>query len=188
MKKLLFITLLFVSVSMAQTTGKVRGDLTSHGSGSNSTAWETEYVFAATGATYIGPFSCDEPPIGIAITRDAVYDSAGTGLTNLDSVSYHWDSTWTASDFAYSFGFLRPLNDSARTSSTLTDSIDFLPFYKDTENTRYVVQADSMRYISLPPVIMAGAKYFYLEFYDSTGDTLVAQTEPRTLMLFYRKY
>ena len=184
MKKLLFITLLFTSMIMAQTTGKIRSDLTHHGSGSNSISWQQEYAFVDSGATYIGPFSCDEPPIGIAITRDAVWDS----VTATTSDDYHWDSTWTASDLAYSLGFYRPLNDSARSTITMTDSIDFLPLFKDTDTTRYVVQADSMRYVSLPPLTMAGAKYFYLEFYDATGDSLVPQTEPRTLILFYRKY
>ena len=187
MKKLI-VLFLFLSVSvLAQTTGKVRTDLTAHGTESNVTDWVREFVFADSGATEIGPFSVGQPPIGVAITRDAVWDSAGAGLTNLDSVSYHWDSTWTASDFAYLLGFERILNDSSRANVASTDSIDFLPLY-DEDGNRYVVQADSMRYVYLPPTKVAGAKYFYLEFYDEAGDSLVPQTEPRTLVLFYRKY
>ena len=189
MKRILFIVLLFVSMSViAQTTGKSKADITKHGNEGNSTKWIQEYAFVDSGATSIGPFSADQPPIAIAITRDAVWDSTLAG-GRYAADGYHWDSTWTASDLGYLFGFQRPLNDSARTTITMSDSLDFLPLFKDTEATaRYVVQADSMRYIVLPPVTMAGAKYFYLEFYDATGDSLVPQAEPRTILLFYREY
>jgi hypothetical protein len=185
MKNILIILLIFAGIVNAQITGKVGTDITSQGRGANSTAWVQEVVFVDSGATYAGPFSADQPPIGVAITRDAVWDS----VTSTTSDDYHWDSTWTASDFAFLLGYKRSLNDSARTASgtTVTDSLDFLPLYND-DGTRYVVQADSMRYIKVKPTDMAGAKYFYLEFYDSAGDSLVNQTEPRTLVLFYRKY
>lgn len=192
MKKILLILgliALFVPPIQAQVAGGAYSSITSHGRGTNSTNWVREFVFTDSGATRIGPILVDQSPIGIAITRDAVWDSAGTGLADLDSVSYHWDSSWTASDFAFLFGFETMLNDSARATFVETDTYDYLPLYSnDNDTARYTVQADSMRYVELPELKMAGAKYMYIEFYDSVGDSLVPQTEPRTLVLFYRKY
>ena len=187
MKKILLILSLFAGYMSAQVTGQAFSGVTVHGNGANSTGWAVEHVFVDSGATRVGAFSVDQPPIGIAVTRTAIWDSAGTGLTDLDSVSYHWDSTWTASDFAFLYGYESVLNDSARALTAETDLLDYLPVF-DEDGDRLVVQADSMRYVKLPPVDFAGAKYMYVEFYDSVGDSLVPQTEPRTLILFYRKY
>jgi hypothetical protein len=178
MKKILLILSLFAGYMSAQVTGEAFSSVTTHGGGTNSTGWVVEHVFVESGATRVGIFSVDQSPIGIAVTRDAVYDSID---------GYHWDSSWTASDFAFLYGYERVLNDSARAVFTDSDSLDFLPVF-DEDGDRLVVEADSMRYIKLPPVDHAGAKYMYVEFYDSVGDSLVPQTEPRTLILFYRKY
>lgn len=188
MKKYLLIVLFLIAgLVQAQVSGKAYQDIVKHGHGGNSVSWVSEFVFVDSGATRIGPFSVDESPIGIAITRNAVWDSAGTGLNDLDSVSYHWDSTWTASDFAFLYGFETILNDSARAEFEDTDLYDFLPVV-DEDGIRVTAQADSMQYTTLVPIKMAGAKYMYVEFYNSTTGALVAQTEPRTLVLFYRKY
>ena len=185
MKKILLILSLFAGYMSAQVTGQAFTGVTVHGGGTNTTGWAVEHVFVDSGATRIGAFSVDQSPIGIAITRDAVYDS--TLASGYAADGYHWDSSWTASDFAFLFGYERVLNDSARAVFTDSDSLDFLPVF-DEDGDRIVVQADSMRYVKLPPVDFAGAKYMYVEFYDSVGDSLVPQTEPRTLILFYRKY
>ena len=180
MKKILLLALLFIGTIClnAQVTGQTYSDITTHGRGGNSTRWVAEYVFTDSGDTRIGPFSVDQSPIGIAVTRDAVYDTID---------GYHWDSSWTASDFAFLLGAPRVLNDSARAVFTLTDSLDFWPVI-DSDGDRVVSQADSMSYTVLKPIEQAGAKYMYVEFYDSDGDSLVIQRESRTLVLFYREY
>lgn len=184
MKKL-FLLILFAGILHAQAFEQAYSSIVSHGNGANSTKWVREFVFADSGATRIGAFSCDQPPIGIAITRNAVWDS----ITATTSDDYHWDSSWTASDFSFLFGFESILNDSARAVFTSTGTYDFLPYFEsDSATSRYIVQADSMRYIELPQVKMAGAKYFFVEFYDAVGDSLVPQTAPRTFVLFYRSY
>lgn len=183
MKKILLIIMLFAGYVFGQVTGQPFSGVTTHGNGSNSTSWVAEHVFVDSGATRIGAFSVDQPPIGIGITRNAVWDS----VTASTSDDYHWDSSWTASDFAFLYGYERVLNDSARAVFTDSDSLDFLPLF-DEDGDRMVVQADSMRYVKLPPAQHAGAKYMYVEFYDSVGDTLVPQGASRTLILFYRKY
>lgn len=184
MRKILAIIVLAIAgVLNAQVSGQAITDIEKYGYGGNSTKWVQETIFIDAGATRIGPFSCDQSPIGIAVTRNAVWDS----ITATTSDDYHWDSSWTASDFSFLFGFERVLNDSARAVFTGTNTYDFLPFYEE-DGTRYVVQADSMRYIELPPVKMAGAKYMYIEFYDSVGDSLVPQAASRTALLFFREY
>ena len=182
MKKL-FLLILFAGILHAQAFEQAYSSITKHGNGANGSQWVREFVFTDSGATRIGPVSADQSPIGIAITRNAVWDS----VTATPSDDYTWDSSWTASDFSFLFGFESVLNDSARAVFTETDTYDFLPFF-ETDGSRYVVQADSMSYIELPPVKMAGAKYMYIEFYDSVGDSLVPQAAPRTFVLFYRKY
>lgn len=183
MKKI-FIMFLFAGLLKAQVMGIDPSSIVSHGSGYNSTSWVQEVVLVDSGATRIGAFSADQPLIGIAITRNAVYDS--TEASGYVADGYHWDSTWTASDLAFILGYKRSINDSARTELTEIDSIDFLPLYID--GIRYYIEADSMQYMSLLPIDMAGVKYFYIEFINSSTGAPVAQTEPRTMILFYRKY
>ena len=182
MKKILLLLILLAGFTYGQVTGKSQSDLTKHGRGGNSTSWIQNVVFVDSGATRVGPFVCDEPPIAVGITRNAVWDS----VTATTSDDFHWDSSWTTSSLAYLLGYKRSFNDSARTTITLTDSIDFLPLFID--GTRYAVTADSMQMIGLTPVDMAGSKYFYLEFYDAVGDSLVPQAAPRTMVFLYRKY
>lgn len=186
MRKILAIIVLAIAgVLNAQVSGQAITDIDKYGYGGNSTKWVQETVFIDAGATRIGPFSCDQPPIGMAVTRNAVWDS----ITATPSDDYHWDSSWTASDFSFLFGFESVLNDSARAIFTPTNTYDFLPVYEDSATTtRFTVQADSMRYILLPEIKMAGAKYMYIEFYDSVGDSLVPQAASRRLVLFFREY
>lgn len=202
MKRILFLILLIGTLS-AQVTSvpmKYNSDITHPGSNTNVTSWYQQTVFIDSGDTQTEPIVISEPLIGIAITRNMVWDS----VTTTRNDDYHWDSSWTASDLGFLVGHKResraPSDTTWLTDTTFTiesigvsqyDTLDFMPMYDDSDTSgasRYFVTVDSMRYVKINPDHFSGIKYLIIECINKTSWTAVAQEAKRTLVLFYRKY
>lgn len=199
MKRILFLILLIGTLS-AQVTSvpmKNNNDITRPGSNTNVTSWYQQTVFIDSGDTRTKPIELSEPLVGIAITRDMVWDS----VTTTRNDDYHWDSSWTASDLGFMVGMQRTVRlpyDSINITNPVTiigrtvqDTLDFMPLYDDTDTSgasRYFITADSMRYIKLNPAHFAGIKYLIVEFINKVSGLPIAQAGKRTIVLFYRKY
>lgn len=196
MKRILFLILLIGTLS-AQVTSvpmKYNSDITHPGSNTNVTSWYQQTVFIDSGNTRTKPIELSEPLVGIAITRDMVWDS----VTTTRNDDYHWDSSWTASNLGFLVGMQRTVRlpyDSINTTNPVTiigrtvqDTLDFMPMYAGIDSLRYVIPIDSMRYTAIIPQYFAGIKYMCIEFVDKSTGAPVAQAEKRTIVLFYRKY
>lgn len=199
MKRILFLILLIGTLSAQVTSvpSKNNNDITRPGSNTNVTSWYQQTVFIDSGDTRTDPIELSEPLVGIAITRDMVWDSVTTTRGN----DYHWDSSWTASDLGFLVGMKRTVrlpydsiniaNPVVITGRTVQDTLDFMPLYDDTDTSgasRYFITADSMRYVKLNPAHFAGFKYLIVEFINKISGLPIAQEEKRTIILFYRKY
>ena len=135
MKRILFLILLIGTLS-AQVTSvpmKYNSDITHPGSNTNVTSWYQQTVFIDSGNTRTKPIELSEPLVGIAITRDMVWDS----VTTTRNDDYHWDSSWTASNLGFLVGMQRTVRlpyDSINTTNPVTiigrtvqDTLDFMP-------------------------------------------------------------
>ena len=166
----------------------------------NVSAWSQQTIYIDSGDTRTDPIAISEPLIGIAITRNMVWDSVTTSRND----DYHWDSSWTASDLGFLIGAKResraPSDTTWLTDTTFViqsigvsqyDTLDFMPMYDDNDTSgasRYFVTADSMRYIKINPDHFLGIKYLMIEFINKISGSPIAQEAKRTLVLFYRKY
>lgn len=197
MKRILFLIICLIGFVSAQVTSVVPKTVIKYTSDPSSMEWYQQTIFIDSGDTRTDPIILSEPLIGIAITRDMVWDSVTTSRGN----DFHWDSSWTASDLGFLVGMQRTVRlpyDSINTTNpvvisgrTLQDTLDFMPLYDDSDTTgaqRYFVTADSMRYLKVNPSHFAGVKYLIIEFINKVSGLPVAQAEKRTIVLFYRKY
>lgn len=197
MKKILFLIICLIGFVSAQITSVVPKTVIKYTSDPSSMEWYQQTIFIDSGDTRTDPIILSEPLIGIAITRDMVWDS----VTTTRGDDFHWDSSWTASDLGFLVGMQRTVRlpyDSINTTNpvvisgrTLQDTLDFMPLYDDRDTTgaqRYFVTADSMRYLKVNPSHFAGVKYLIIEFINKVSGLPVAQAEKRTIVLFYRKY
>lgn len=197
MKKILFLIICLIGFVSAQITSVVPKTVIKYTSDPSSMEWYQQTIFIDSGDTRTDPIILSEPLIGIAITRDMVWDS----VTTTRGDDFHWDSSWTASDLGFLVGMQRTVRlpyDSINTTNpvvisgrTLQDTLDFMPLYDDSDTTgaqRYFVTADSMRYLKVNPSHFAGVKYLIIEFINKVSGLPVAQAEKRTIVLFYRKY
>lgn len=197
MKRILFLIICLIGFVSAQVTSVVPKTVIKYTSDPSSMEWYQQTIFIDSGDTRTDPIVLSEPLIGIAITRDMVWDSVTTSRGD----DFHWDSSWTASDLGFLVGMQRTVRlpyDSINTTNpvvisgrTLQDTLDFMPLYDDRDTTgaqRYFVTADSMRYLKVNPSHFAGVKYLIIEFINKVSGLPVAQAEKRTIVLFYRKY
>lgn len=197
MKRILFLIICLIGFVSAQITSVVPKTVIKYTSDPSSMEWYQQTIFIDSGDTRTDPIILSEPLIGIAITRDMVWDSVTTSRGD----DFHWDSSWTASDLGFLVGMQRTVRlpyDSINTTNpvvisgrTLQDTLDFMPLYDDSDTTgvqRYFVTADSMRYLKVNPSHFAGVKYLIIEFINKVSGLPVAQAEKRTIVLFYRKY
>lgn len=197
MKRILFLIICLIGFVSAQVTSVVPKTVIKYTSDPSSMEWYQQTIFIDSGDTRTDPIILSEPLIGIAITRDMVWDSVTTSRGD----DFHWDSSWTASDLGFLVGMQRTVRlpyDSINTTNpvvisgrTLQDTLDFMPLYDDSDTTgaqRYFVTADSMRYLKVNPSHFAGVKYLIIEFINKVSGLPVAQAEKRTIVLFYRKY
>lgn len=197
MKRILFLIICLIGFVSAQVTSVVPKTVIKYTSDPSNMKWYQQTIFIDSGDTRTDPIILSEPLIGIAITRNMVWDS----VTTTRNDDFHWDSSWTASDLGFLVGMQRTVRlpyDSINTTNpvvisgrTLQDTLDFMPLYDDSDTTgaqRYFVTADSMRYIKVNPAHFAGVKYLIIEFINKVSGLPVAQAEKRTIVLFYRKY
>lgn len=200
MKRILFLIICLIGFVSAQVTSVVPKTVIKYTSDPSSMEWYQQTIFIDSGDTRTDPIILSEPLIGIAITRNMVWDS----VTTTRNDDFHWDSSWTASDLGFLVGFKResrsPIDTLWSSDTTYTvgsigttvyDTLDFMPLYDDSDTSgaqRYFVTADSMRYIKVNPSHFAGVKYLIIEFINKVSGLPVAQAEKRTIVLFYRKY
>lgn len=197
MKRILFLIICLIGFVSAQVTSVVPKTVIKYTSDPSSMEWYQQTIFIDAGDTRTDPIVLSEPLIGIAITRDMVWDSVTTSRGD----DFHWDSSWTASDLGFLVGMQRTVrlpydainktNPVVISGRTVQDTLDFMPLYDDRDTTgtqRYFVTADSMRYLKVNPSHFAGVKYLIIEFINKVSGLPVAQAEKRTIVLFYRKY